>query len=488
MANLIVVNNPKDWHLDIPGIEVVAARDYLLSSQYVDGKGAKVFNLCRSYRYQSTGYYVSLLASARDHKAFPNITTIQEMKSPNLIRIITEDIDDIVQDALGPLKSDQFTLSIYFGRNVTRRYDALSRHIFKLFQAPLLRAYFNRVQDRWRIKNIQLISGKDIPEEHFDFVRESAQDYFSRAIYTSRRRRQAPYDMAILVDPEEEEPPSSEKALKLFMKAAEKNGFNVDFIDREDYHRIPEFNALFIRETTSVNHHTFRFAQRAEAEGLVVIDDPLSILRCTNKVYLAELMNHNNIPTPRTMVFNRENRERVSNSMGYPVILKEPDSACSRGVKRAGDQKEFLEISGALLEKSDLIIAQEFMPTEFDWRVGIIDRKPLFVCRYYMATDHWQVMNWEESGNDRYGKWDGLDIDEAPRNVVKTALKAANLIGDGLYGVDIKAVGSQCYVIEVNDNPSIDSGAEDRILKKELYNRIMGVFYERVKSAMAWRS
>ncbi len=45
---------------------------------------------------------------------------------------------------------------------------------------------------------------------------------------------------------------------------------------------------LFIRETTYVDHHSFRFSRRAEAEGLVVIDDPQSILRCTNKVFLAE--------------------------------------------------------------------------------------------------------------------------------------------------------------------------------------------------------
>ena len=50
-----------------------------------------------------------------------------------------------------------------------------------------------------------------------------------------------------------------------------------------------EFDALFIRETTSVNHHTYRFASRAAAEGLVVIDDPTSIVRCSNKVYQAEL-------------------------------------------------------------------------------------------------------------------------------------------------------------------------------------------------------
>ena len=50
-------------------------------------------------------------------------------------------------------------------------------------------------------------------------------------------------------------------------------------------------------------------------------------------------------------------------------------------------------------------------------------------------------------------------MEHAPSAVVSTALKAANLIGDGLYGVDIKQVGRKCYVIEVNDNPNIDAGS-----------------------------
>lgn len=65
MEHLIVVNNPADWNLDIPGVKVVAARKYLSDPSFSDLDKVKVYNLCRSYRYQSTGYYVSLLASAR---------------------------------------------------------------------------------------------------------------------------------------------------------------------------------------------------------------------------------------------------------------------------------------------------------------------------------------------------------------------------------------------------------------------------------------
>jgi len=65
--------------------------------------------------------------------------------------------------------------------------------------------------------------------------------------------------------------------------------------------------------------------------------------------------------------------------------------------------------------------------------------------------------------------------------VVELAVRAANLIGDGLYGVDIKEVGDRLLVMEINDNPSIEAGTEDAILKDELYLGIMQSFYDRLE-------
>ena len=115
MNILLVVNNPKNWPLDIPGVNVVAARTYLTDSAYFEGKRTRVFNLCRSYSYQSTGYYVSLLAAARGHKPMPDINTIQDLKSPHVVQALSEDLEELIQSKLHRLQSSEFTLSIYFG-------------------------------------------------------------------------------------------------------------------------------------------------------------------------------------------------------------------------------------------------------------------------------------------------------------------------------------------------------------------------------------
>ncbi len=483
MPNFIVVNNIKKWEFNIPGVEVISARDYLLMEKFIRSRGARIFNLCKTYRYQSVGYYVSLIALARGHKSFPDINTIQEIKSPHIIRVVAEEIDITIQRSLMHLQSDSFILSIYFGKNVSKRYDWLSLQIYNLFQAPLLRVYFNRKGKKWKIQNVQLLSTNEIPEEHHDYVIQLATEFFSKRIHGRKRKPAAPYDLAILVNQDEKTPPSNKKSIEKFIRAGEKSGFNVEIIDKDEMHRLAEFDALFIRETTAVNHHTFRFSQRASAERLVVIDDPESIIKCTNKVYIAELLNHYQIPAPGTAVISRETINSVIENVKFPLILKQPDSSSSQGIVKVNSNDEYHEQVTLLLEKSELVIAQEFIPTDYDWRVGILDGKPLYACKYYMAEDHWQIINWsmEETSSKHLGKVETFSIEDTPSKVIGMALKAARQIGNGLYGVDLKVVDKKCYVIEVNDNPSIDHGFEDKILKDALYLDIMKVFFERVK-------
>jgi glutathione synthase/RimK-type ligase-like ATP-grasp enzyme len=291
--------------------------------------------------------------------------------------------------------------------------------------------------------------------------------------------------LAILHNPEEEEPPSEPEALKRFIRAAEAVGVRAELITRDDYARIAEFDALFIRETTSVNHHTYRFARRASSEGLVVIDDPESIVRCTNKVYLAELLSRHDIATPKTIVLHRDNAADCANELGFPMVLKRPDSSFSRGVIKVASEEELNAQLEQLFEDSDLVVAQEFLPTTFDWRIGILNRKPMFACKYFMAEDHWQIIRPDVNGDDRYGKSETIPVELAPRRAVGAALKAANLIGDGLYGVDVKESNKKFYVIEVNDNPNIDVGVEDAVLRDEIYNRVMEVFLDRIERSKA---
>lgn len=479
MKHLIVVDHPKKWTLNIPDVDVISAREYLSDPEFSMMRNVKVFNLCKSYRYQTLGYYVSLLASARGHKPVPNILAMQDLKSQTMIRITSDELDSVIQKSLKPIAANSFTLSIYFGKNLAKRHDKLSQRLFAQFQAPLLRAEFIKKDSIWILRSLQPIAANEVPDEHKPFVTKMAGEFFNKR-NISRTKKETRYDLAILVNPDEELPPSDERALQKFVKAAESLEFYTERITKDDYTRMNEFDALFIRETTSVNHHTYRIARRAAAEGLVVIDDPESILKCTNKVYLAELLNKHNIPAPETVILNRENKNTPPEALGFPLILKQPDSSFSQGVLKVDNMEEYEKETAALFEKSDLLIAQKFIPTTFDWRIGILNDKPLYACRYHMARKHWQIYERTGDGKTHEGNADTMPLDDVPKHVLSNALKAAKLIGVGLYGVDVKEINGQVFVIEVNDNPSIDAGIEDAILKEELYEAIMKEILNRI--------
>jgi hypothetical protein len=107
-------------------------------------------------------------------------------------------------------------------------------------------------------------------------------------------------------------------------------------------------------------------------------------------------------------------------------------------VKKAANRAELQAIAKALFEESDLILAQEFMYTKFDWRIGVLNGQPIFACKYRMARYHWQVIKHQVNGTVRMGSSDTIPVDQAPAAVTAMATKAAGLIGNGLYGVDIK--------------------------------------------------
>ena len=288
--------------------------------------------------------------------------------------------------------------------------------------------------------------------------------------------------MAILHDPTEKLPPSNRGALNNFIRFGKRLGIDVDLITRRDYSRLAEYDALFIRETTAVDHHTYLFARRAEKEGMTVIDDPESILRCTNKVFLAELLRLNNIPIPETHVFLKNGPVSKKHNMTYPVVLKIPEGAFSLGVFKAKSAEEMDTIAADLFRSSDIILAQEYLYTDYDWRIGILNGKPIFAARYYMYRGHWQIYNHKAGGRDKSGPSETVSIESVSVEVLNTALRSAALVGNGLYGVDIKETEKGPVVIEINDNPSIDEGVEDAVLKDELYLEILREFIHRIEN------
>ncbi|MBN2751813.1 MAG: RimK family protein, partial [Rhodospirillaceae bacterium] len=443
-----------------------------------------VINLSRNTAYQSTGYYASLLAGARGHRVMPTVQTMLELSRKDLYRAALPDLEDKLNRCLkgrDDLPGGTFKVFIAFGRTEFPGLDGFSLLLFDWFRCPLLEVSIE--SGAWyAIERIRVPSIHRLDSEQKAFAMESMERQTKRGWQVAKGKVPARYSLAVLHNPREALPPSKKSSLQRLAVVARRFGVEVDPIEKGDLARLAEYDALFIRETTSIDNHTYRFARRAEQEGMPVIDDTVSMIRCTNKVYLKELLESHNISIPRSLVLSgQSDLEQAERALGFPMVVKIPDGSFSRGVHKVENRQALHALATKMFVDTDLLLAQEFMPTKYDWRVGVLGGEPLFACQYLMARDHWQIIKHTDDGKAVEGSYLCVAVEDAPPEVIQTAVKAARLIGTGLYGVDLKQNENGVHVIEINDNPNLDSGIEGAIIKDALWSRLVQWFLARLE-------
>jgi len=144
MNILFVVSREQDWPNDIPGVTVIPAQTYLMDPAYGDTGSTKVFNLCRTYRYQSKGYYVSLLAEARGHQPLPDAEAMKDLHSETLVQDVTDKLGNLIDCSFSRTQEDLVNLDIYFGQDAEGLHQHLCEQLFKLLRTPVLHARFER--------------------------------------------------------------------------------------------------------------------------------------------------------------------------------------------------------------------------------------------------------------------------------------------------------------------------------------------------------
>jgi glutathione synthase/RimK-type ligase-like ATP-grasp enzyme len=479
---VILVDQPKDLpNADTPH-KVITTSEYLARPRLFDMGRPKLVNLARSYAYQSKGYYASLLAEARGHRVVPNVETMLELREAKLYEHALPELEDELNRCArrADFQPDgELKLLICFGIARDPRFESFGRLLFDWFRCPALEVIVEPGEwmsiDRIRPRNITRLANGEA-----EFLRQALHQHTKREWRDPKARTVAKYDLAVLYDPNEKMPPSSPATIKHFARIAEKMSVDVEPITRRQLAELAEFDGLFIRENTSIDNHTYRFARRAWQEGMPVIDDPISMIRCTNKVFLMELLSSNQVPTPPTVVlYEGVDLAKTADELGFPLVVKIPDGSFSRGVHKVSTLPEFKRIADELFEDTDLILAQKFLPTEFDWRVGVLAGEPLFVCQYRMARGHWQVVKYRPDGSSQEGGFRAFDLDQAPQEIIDIAVRAARPIGEGFYGVDLKQTTNGIVVMEVNDNPNLEHGIEDVVGKDEIWSRLLKWFIER---------
>jgi len=475
---IVVTDQTETPPLDL---NVITFDQYLSDYPKLGEPRTRIINLCDTEQYLSRGYYCSLLAESRKHRVLPSVNTINDLRYQD------GQEDHHLQPLLPKLSATveiPVVLNIYFGWTEREDWKKVARALFERYPSPLLRASLT-----------QGLHGIELSVEH---VNLSTMDDSERGIFYERLRifteqvwrnpslkNKHRWDMAILHNPDEANAPSDGEAIKRFIKAAAKVGISADLVRSNELKHLSQYDALFIRETTSIDHPTYRLSRKGEVEGLVVIDDATSIMRCCNKIFLHDAFSYHKVSAPRTLVASSAEvgeLDRIEAAFDYPFVLKMPESSFSIGVYKVSNRDELKAKLDLMFKESALALVQEYIYTEFDWRIGVLNGRAIYACKYFMARDHWQIYN--HASNRKSGQSGGFETIptfEAPKPVLDAALKASAIIGNGLYGVDIKQKGSHIYVIEVNDNPSIDHGVEDAYVGDELYMMIMQEFVNRLE-------
>jgi glutathione synthase/RimK-type ligase-like ATP-grasp enzyme len=471
-----------DSETELSGLDLKAIpfEQYLADYPKLGEPKTRIINLCDTERYLSRGYYCSLLAESRKHQALPSVNTINDLRQ-------LEDAEELrlLWSVLAPLarQDDKVTkhLYIYFGQAEDPIWQPLARALFERFPAPALKVI---VPGKGRAFSVENLSPGELPKAQRKVFHQKLKT-FTEKVWRSPKQRKYRWEMAILYDPEEAMAPSDSEAIQRFIRAAAKVGIEAEAIRSRDMVNLTQYDALFIRETTSIDHLTYRLARKAEKEGLVTIDDPTSILRCCNKIFLQDAFSYNKVSAPHTLVVpdaSATTLERIESELVYPMVLKMPESSFSVGVFKVKDRADLETKLQSMLEESSLALVQEYLYTDYDWRIGVLNGRAIYACKYFMARGHWQIYNHGSSQpRNQSGGFETIATFEVPRVVLKAALKACSVIGKGLYGVDIKQQGKQVYVIEVNDNPSIEHRVEDRYIGDELYMMIMQEFADRLE-------
>ncbi|MCX8207341.1 MAG: RimK family alpha-L-glutamate ligase [Methanothrix sp.] len=271
---------------------------------------------------------------------------------------------------------------------------------------------------------------------------------------------------------------SSSEQLTALIKcrdAAESMGHTAEFIFPVDINRIPKLDALFIRANTDPMNATYVASRIASLYGIPVIDDPASIQICSDKINMYLHLMKKKLPIPRTVFPSKreivpEYARALFERLGTPLVLKEPSTSFSARVEKASNVQEFMRIAKRFLRLSDWIVVQEYVPSSFDWRIGVLNGEFLYACRYVIPAQTFKIQA-SVNGHLVYCGVESVPPEDVPAEIIDLGIEAGKAIGRGLYGVDIKESNGRLYVIEVNDNPSLDGGED--VCYPDVYRRII---------------
>lgn len=255
---------------------------------------------------------------------------------------------------------------------------------------------------------------------------------------------------------------SVNKAYKNILFYMPNNGYkNIHIlVDNED---IKSFDKVMFRSAEDFQMISTSIAFYLQKTRIPFSDTYNLNLASGGKLLQTMLMQLNNIPTPKTIVYtgNLENLYNyLKENLSTPFIMKDIDSARGENNFLIKSESQYLEI--VQKNKDLLFMFQEFIPNSFDFRLVTIDNKVKVVKKRTRIDKNTHLNNHSIGGR--------VDIlsKKGFKKEIKLAEKCAKLYKTEIAGVDIikSDTDKKLYVLEINRAPQItDDFSRQEIVK-----------------------
>ena len=183
---------------------------------------------------------------------------------------------------------------------------------------------------------------------------------------------------------------------------------------------------------------------RLERLGMLIINPALSIERSVDKYYALALLEEHGIPVPRTAVTeSHEEALKCFHALGGDVVLKPLFGSRGVGSTRISDPDVAARVFRTISFYHGVLYLQEFIPH------GVSDIRAFVVGDRVVASMNRIAETWKT--NVSLGaKPVSTNLDEELENL---AVKAAEVIGCKVTGVDILEGPNGPVVVELNSQP-----------------------------------
>jgi ribosomal protein S6--L-glutamate ligase/tetrahydromethanopterin:alpha-L-glutamate ligase len=181
-----------------------------------------------------------------------------------------------------------------------------------------------------------------------------------------------------------------------------------------------------------------------ERLGLIILNSPSSIEIAVDKYYALTLLEENGILVPQTVV--TENPKKALDAfkqLGGDVVIKPLFGSQGIGVTRVSDVEVARRIFRALAFHHNVLYIQQFIPHgNRDIRAFVVGKK--VVAAMYRIAENWKT-NVSQGAKTQPFKPNS--------EITNIAIKAAQIIGCDIAGVDIME-GEEGYIVnELNSQP-----------------------------------